>query len=96
MAQLDPLTEERHWLAKKEAEYLRAKDYVKSGEFESDVLGIVAKIKKLVPTGRDWNGDKALFALGAVDYVITEFAAKTSIIAEYESKKQSVDRFNGR
>ena len=91
-----PLSEDQRFLAKHEAEYLRAKEYVKSDQYASDVMGLVIKMRKLVVPRGDWTGDRALFAIGGVDYVLSEFAAKTAIIAEYESKQESIRRATGR
>lgn len=91
MAQPEP-SEDQRYLAKHEAEYLRAKEYVKSDQYASDVMGLVIKMRKIVTPRSDWTGDRALFAIGGVDYVLSEFAAKTAIIAEYESKQESVRR----
>lgn len=86
------LDESRQILAQLEAPYLRAKDYLKSQNFQDDKALTLDKIVKVAgeAAGRDWTGDRAMLAIGRIQEILAQYEDRTKVITEYESLKRTV------
>lgn len=76
-------------LSEIETQYLRAKEYAKSGEFQAAQFHALEKIRRIVKLGVLADGE-ALQILGRVQQVLLDTFEHEDVVTEYEGLKKTL------
>ena len=79
----------RQFLARNEAAYLRAREYVKSEKFVEDQLKALGKLKSILSLG-DVPAVDSMRVVGRMQQVILDTFEHEGLITEYEDKQKTL------